>query len=55
MKVSTYENTPFLKWWKLFNAELAKLQMPESTYDVAMGCYEVGESPLTAARYLALA
>jgi len=49
----TKANTPFLAWWTLFNTALAALNQPEAGFMDARDCWELGESPETAASYLA--
>lgn len=49
----TKANTTFRAWWPLYNKALAKHGLPEAGFADAQGCYEMGESPETAASYLA--
>ena len=54
-KVHTYKNTEFVTWWKMFNDACEERGVPKEDYDrfdIASGCYEVGETPETAADYL---
>lgn len=53
MAVRTKQNTEFTAWWGLYNNELVKRGLPEAGFGDALGCYEVGESPETAADYIA--
>lgn len=48
-RLATKANTKFPAWWSKFNAELVKRGLPEAGFDDASGCYEMGESPETAA------
>ena len=50
--VPTYRNTEFLDWWRALNAELAKLNTFEVGFKDARDCYDMGESPDTAAANL---
>jgi hypothetical protein len=54
-KNATFDNTKFPKWWKMYNAALAAHGLPPATEEQARGAYEVGETPDTAADYLAFA
>jgi hypothetical protein len=49
----TKTNTTFRAWWPLFNKALAAHGLSEAGFADAQGCYEMGESPETAASYLA--
>ena len=49
----TKANTPFSAWWPLFNEALAALGQPEAGFLDARDCWELGDSPETAASYLA--
>jgi hypothetical protein len=51
----TKANTKFMDWWPMFNKELATLGRPEAGFTDAYGAWEVGETPETAASYLAYA
>jgi hypothetical protein len=45
----TKANTRFMDWWPLLNAELKRLGWPEAGLADARECYNMGESPETAA------
>jgi hypothetical protein len=49
---ATRANTGFSEWWKLLNEELEKLGTLGAEFGDARGCYEMGESPSTAAASL---
>jgi len=50
--VPTYRNTDFMDWWKLLNEALVKRGLGETGWKNARDCYDMGDSPETAAEQL---
>lgn len=53
MAVPSYKNTGFAKWRRMFNAALNDMGQPVADEDTAKGFYQMGDSPMSAARYIA--
>ncbi len=50
--VPTKANTEFMDWWQLLNDEMAERGWKQVGYRNAKDCWEMGESPQTAAQQL---
>lgn len=50
--LKTKANTEFMNWWPLLNKEMEKQSWKQVGFKDANSCWEMGESPETAAKQL---